>query len=326
MSRDGKDSAEVVRFMAQFAQLKHWSDDMPEDLSELAANDSSVKDLCTNLWWAADFLKSKERRSPALFAAPVDPSFLVAWRDYEARYESVLSEIWLGDLFAGLGDDANPAVRTHEPAQALKADLAWDNADSEAEDQAQGIEQAIAFARFNVEQDHRWDESQDAFVKRIESGVEAWERLAEETGFNLQGILRRRALIPFVLIPRKVAAKHGSIEKLSMLKNLQQAHDAFVYGAAYAAVALMRSIMESVLRDHYGAVGNDLSERIGNVRGRLPRGANDAALHRLRRLANAILHLDPQKDEGLPTMDDVQLEKEIVRLLFVLRALIERVD
>ena len=108
-----------------------------------------------------------------------------------------------------------------------------------------------------------------------------------------------------------------------MLKNLQQAHDAFVYGATYAALALMRSIMEAVLRDHYRVEGKDLSERIRNARGRLPRGASEPALNRLRKLANAILHLDRDKDEGLPTMDEVRLEKEIVSLLFVLRALIE---
>jgi hypothetical protein len=109
-----------------------------------------------------------------------------------------------------------------------------------------------------------------------------------------------------------------------MLKNLQQAHDAFVFGTTYAALALMRSIMEAVLRDHYRAEGKDLSERIYNAR-RLPTRANAAALHRLRRLANAILHLDPEKDEGLPSLDEVKLEKEIISLLFVLRALIEGV-
>ena len=108
-----------------------------------------------------------------------------------------------------------------------------------------------------------------------------------------------------------------------MLKNLQHAHDAFVYGATYAALTLMRSIMEAVLRDHYHAEGKDLSERIRNARGRLPRGANEAALHRLRKLANVILHLNREKDECLPTMDEARLEKEIVSLLFVLRALIE---
>ena len=88
----------------------------------------------------------------------------------------------------------------------------------------------------------------------------------------------------------------------------------------------MQSIAESVLRDHYCAEGKDLSERIRNARRRLPRGANEAALHRLRKLANAILHLDPEKDEGLPSMGEPQLEKEIVSLLCVLRALIEGVN
>jgi hypothetical protein len=110
-----------------------------------------------------------------------------------------------------------------------------------------------------------------------------------------------------------------------MLNNLQQAHDAFVYGATYAALALMRSITEAVLRDHYLADGSDLKERIRNAQSRLPPGASAAALHRLRKLTNAILHLDPAKNEGLSRMDDVRLEKEIVSLLFVLRALIEGV-
>ena len=108
-----------------------------------------------------------------------------------------------------------------------------------------------------------------------------------------------------------------------MLKNLQEAHDAFVFGATHAALALMRSIMEAVLRDHYRADGKDLSERNRNACHRLPPGANEEALHRLRKLANAILHLDREKDEGLLNMDEVRLEKEVVLLRFVLRALIE---
>ena len=168
--------------------------------------------------------------------------------------------------------------------------------------------------------------SQQGFIRRVQDGVAAWDRLEKDTGFDLRGVFRRRALVPFVLVPRQVAAKHGSAEKLSILKNLQQAHDAFVFGANYAALALMRSILEAVLRDHYDADGNDLKERIQHVRNRLPRGANEAALHRLRKLANAVLHLDREKDEGLPSMDEVRLEKEIVSLLFVLRALIEGVS
>ena len=127
--------------------------------------------------------------------------------------------------------------------------------------------------------------------------------------------------MPQLLPPRRLRVNLTGIR----CKNLQQAHDAFVFGATYAALALMRSIMEAVLRDHYRAEGKDLNDRIYNARSRLPPRANAAALHRLRRLANAILHLDPEKDEGLPSLDEVKLEKEIISLLFVLRALIEGV-
>lgn len=312
----GKDSAEVVEFMSLFARLKNWCDDASEELFDFAKSDSSVKDLCTQLADAAHVLQMNERRRRALFAAPVDPAFLTAWRDFEERYESVLSDIWLFNFL--------PEFLTGESNRTPKADWQWDIADSEAHEQAGGVEEAIDFAQFNADQEDRWVEQPD-FIERVEDGIAAWDRLKRDTGFDLRGVFRRRALVPFVLVPRQVAAKHGSAETLSMLKNLQQAHDAFVYGANYAALALMRSIMEAVLRDHYHADGKDLSVRIRNARRRLPPGASEVALHRLRKLANAILHLDREKDEGLPRMDEVRLEKEIVSLLFVLRALIEGV-
>jgi len=317
MSKPIKDSAELIEFMTLFTKLKDWSDDDPEGLFDFAAGDESVRDLCVKLSFAAHFLKMNERRARFLFAAPVDPAFLFAWRDYEERYESTLSRIW---LFHHL-----PELDYGEASLAPRADLQWDLADDEAADQSGGIREAIDFAQFNIEQEHRHDSFPDGFVETVEEGLAAWERLKTETGFDLRGVFRRRALVPFVLVPRQIASKQGNSEKLSLLKNLQQAHDAFVFGASYAALALMRSIMESVLRDHYHAEGADLSERIRKARHRLPSGANEAALHRLRKLANAVLHLDRERDEGLGKMDAARLEKEIVSLLFVLRALVEGV-
>jgi hypothetical protein len=115
----------------------------------------------------------------------------------------------------------------------------------------------------------------------------------------------------------------GGIDRHSMLANLRQAHHAFVFGAPLAALAMMRSIMESVLRDHYGAEGDDLNQRISNARHRLPPGASAAALQRLRKRANAVLHLDPAKASDLPPADTAEAEKEMVSLLLALRALIE---
>jgi hypothetical protein len=43
---------------------------------------------------AAERLHASEQRHRHLFAAPVDPKFLSAWRDFEARYEHVLAANW----------------------------------------------------------------------------------------------------------------------------------------------------------------------------------------------------------------------------------------
>ena len=162
----GKDSTEVVAFMTLFARLKDWGDDAPEKLFEFAKSDSSIKDLCTQVYFAAHYLKMNERRHRALFAAPVDPSFVVAWRDFEDRYETVLSSVWLVDILPELGRG--------EPPRTPKADLQWDNADDEAEQQSRGIQEAIDFAEFNSKQDWRWDDSprisQMAAPIRDESG------------------------------------------------------------------------------------------------------------------------------------------------------------
>jgi len=313
MMANNKDSGEVVKFMTLFARLKDWSDDDPESLTDLAREDEAVKNLCNALSWTAHYLRMNERRHRQLFAAPVDPKFLTAWRDFEQRFERALAGIWLADVF--------PEFEAGEPKRTSESELQWENTDHEAAEQSRAIENAIDFAYAQATQG--WNEFPDGFREGIEDGMAAWERVKRDAGFDLRGVFRRRELVPFVLVPRHVAAKQGSAEALSMLKNLEQAHDAFVFGAPYAGLALMRSVMEVLLRDHYRAEGKDLSECINHARQRLPRGANAAALHRLRKLANAILHLDSEKDEGLRKIETIQMEKEVVSLLFVLRALIE---
>jgi hypothetical protein len=316
MRSSGKDSSEVIKFMTLLAKLKGWSDDKPEDLAALAKENKALNTLCHQLSSAANSLKMNERRYRELFAAPVDPEFIIAWREFENRYQRVLTEICFEDIFGDILLELRPA----EQKRTSDADVRWGMADEDAAKQELAIEGAIEFAHDQVTQD--WREFQEGFRESIEDGIAAWTRLKCDTGFDLRGIFRRRALIPFVLVPRHVAAQHGSAEKLSMLTNLQQAHDAFVFGAPFAALALMRSLTEAVLRDRYGAQGKSLEERINSCTN-LPRGAGIAALHRLRNLANAILHLRAKKDEGLPKVEPLQLEKEIVSLLFVLRALIE---
>lgn len=239
-----KDSDDVIEFMSLFVKLKDLSDDDPNRLPDLANADAAVRGLCERLSWAAWRLQISERRYRHLFVAPVDPKFINAWRDFEDRYQRVLIDLVIEDLFSGLEE-----VETTPLAE---ADLQWEFANVEATQQAGAIERAIDFAHDQATQDWRNFDDEGEFRESIEDGKAAWKRLEREAGFDLRGVFRRRSLIPFVLVPTHVSDKHGSAEVVSLLKSLQQAHEAFIFGTPFAALALMRAIMEAVLRDYYG--------------------------------------------------------------------------
>ena len=156
-----------------------------------------------------------------------------------------------------------------------------------------------------------------------------WETLKHQSGLDLRGILRRRALIPFILFPQHVSARLSSTDLPSIYQNLRQAHEAFVFGIPFAALALMRSVMEMVVRDHYGGSGDTLEALIKSVTSQFQGSVNATRLKKLKQLANATLHANKenreqwQSAEKLYSKDRRDFELEIVSLLLVLRALIE---
>ncbi len=259
-------------------------------------------------------LQSYEKLNQDNFTGPVDPNFASEWRDYEARYASVLNDVWFGQYFEFL--DKNSSMNKNW------LDNDWDNADFEANQLSINIETAFEYTQQQLENDRHIDIDPDGEY-RIQDGIDSWEKLKRSTRFNFQNIMRKRSLIPFVLMTREVTSKYGNTKKLSMIRNLQEAQDAFIFGANYASIAMMRSIVESVIRDHYKIDGKNLKERIQNLIEKFPNEQYLVSLDRLRKLANSILHLD--NDEGISLLPDAEkeLEKEILRHLIVIRRLIE---
>lgn len=313
MSALGKDSSEVIEFMSLFAKLKSQQGISPETLLETAKSDPAINECCMQLWAAASQLKTNERSRRELFTGPVDPKFIESWREFEKQYEFILCKIWYENELPELA----PIVKYPPPSHS-KYDIANVNARMEA----RGIRSALDFAFHNADDDGRWIGHED-FIEEIKEGIAAWDRLEQQIGFDLEGVFRRRALIPFVLVPRHVSDRHGNAEKTSLFKNLAEAHGAFIYGSIGGALALMRSILEAVMIKHYKAEGSNLSERINNVQHRLPRSASPDSLHRLRMRANDVLHLSGEGHKRRPRVDQEALEREIVRHLLALRALIE---
>jgi len=162
-----KDSNEVVEFMTLFTRLKELCDDRPDRLKDVAASDPSVSDFCGDLFFAADALECKERRHQSLLASPVDPRFISAWRDYQSRYDQIVSNIGLSTLLADIELD-----KYSEGIGPAHADQKWSVEDNEADEQAGAIWEAIDFAR-NYNEVHP-EFAGDDWGLVLQNGVDAW--------------------------------------------------------------------------------------------------------------------------------------------------------
>ena len=74
-------------------------------------------------------------------------------------------------------------------------------ASADAVSQSAAIETAIDHAQSDVE----LKIVEGTYRETIEDGVAAWDQLKRDTGFDLRGVFRRRQLIPFVFLPRRVS-------------------------------------------------------------------------------------------------------------------------
>lgn len=322
-----KDAAEVVRFMARFARLKAFVDDDPTDLVNDAIRDESVRDLCADLSWDAFALAMVERDRPELFVGPVDPAFIAAWRDYQNRYEDAVDWISGCVLVAGLAGENNnlEGLLAKDRPPTVTAGDRWSYADEEAAEAIRKIDGAVDFAKDQIDQADRWSEDQEGWIGEVSDGVIAWTNLLHKAGIDLRGMLRRRALVPFVLVPRKVANQQGSSDRTALLRNLKEAQDAFVRGTLVASAVLLRATVEVALKEHYRSIGKDLNERINSVRGKLPFGVTVRELHELRELANFLLHEPKLASQTAIGSGDAATEIKIASLLVTVRALIEGV-
>jgi hypothetical protein len=98
VASEAKDHEHVARFLSLYANLRDMSDDDAVHVQELAKGDEGFRKVCLDLSWVAGLLRTAERDQWPLYAAPVDPKFVSAWRDFEERFGSVLAGIFLEDL------------------------------------------------------------------------------------------------------------------------------------------------------------------------------------------------------------------------------------
>jgi len=316
------DSPEVQGFMVAFQRLRNLVDSTPEVIAKEALDNRRLRDLCLDVRFCAITLKEKERSRRELFVSSTNPAFIAAWRDYELNYSGPVGEA-ASILFTGEGfwdDTETAAPSVPSPAMPEQSfETRWKETADAALRNANQVNGAIEEARIAI--DAFPGDSRD-YENSIQDGIAAWNCLADEVGFDLAGVFRRRDLTPFIMIPRHVSRPHGTAEPLSLLTLLQQAQEAVIYGVPFAAIALMRAILEVLLKENYCGTGTELSELINTARA-LPQTVPPARLHSLRKLANNILHFNKPYFTSERT-SDLAIEREIISHLSSLQTLIEQ--
>lgn len=316
------DSEEVIIFCDLFSRIQTCCQDNPEKLIQISQLDNKLKETCLQLAKIAKVIRSKERSIPQSFAAPVNPNFIINWRDFDRRYAylSIFDEFSFSLECQGDDDQEISSKKIQE-----RFSNQYENAEFDAKMASYTINEAIKFSHEqldDIDEDYRDDEGSN-FRDVIIRGINYWEELNNCIGLDLEGVFRRRGLVPFVLFPRHIANQIEGLDKALVYRLLYEAQNAFVFGSSFASLALMRSIIELILRDFYKVTGTKLDELIQNARNALPTEANKTILTRLRLEANAILHSDHDELKRKMNRDHIGLEKEIVRLLHAVRSLIE---
>lgn len=326
MIREGRNSAAVVKFMADFTNLKRLMDgEAPGSLTSAATQDTGLEQIANSLYFNYEFAL---KPVPGRMISSVDTAFTVAFREYEESWAEPVSDVVLGDLFVGLFDQSAAKPNGNTPSShihRLRGD--WEFADVKSKAIVNAIGSAVDQISYEASEDDGLA-FEPEFIDLIQEAKEEWDALLPRYEIDVAGMLRRRALLPEVLVPQHVLDQ----AKGKPLETLKAAQNAFVVGSNQAAIPLMRAVIESIIEMYPRTKAPDrekgLPGKINVARElpiSLPHGApNTISLINIVNRANEVLH-DLEDGIGKRLGGQIDREIEMQRLFLILRNLIERV-
>ncbi|MBZ0123712.1 MAG: hypothetical protein K8F31_07475 [Roseovarius sp.] len=310
-------SPEVHEFLTLFRSVKEQCGDEPARIEWLIENKDRFRALCNKLHYSASLLKSHERRRRELYIENVAVDFREAWRDFEERFEDSVNPLArLLDVDLGL-PDSHPTTEENSIPKSKIEDY-WDLLDDEAAAFAVGFSDALSEQEDRLENRRELDGSASTEDFLMQEGLDGWREL-EKAGVDIRGIFRRRKLCPVFLLPPEtndINYADGSYRKL-----LTATQNAFVYGVFPACSALLRTNLEAILQDIYGAKGDGLKNKIISVKEVL----SDELFRRvllIKTTADDILHGNKAAKSNYT--NDPQLEIRLLQGMETVRELLEK--
>jgi len=134
---------EVIFFCDLFSRIQRCCQDNPEKLIQISRFDNKLKETCLQLAEIVKFIRSKERSFPEAFTAPVNPNFIIKWRDFDRRYAylSIFDEFSFS--LEDQGDD-DPKISSKKIEERFSKQ--YENAEFNAKMASYFINEAIKFS------------------------------------------------------------------------------------------------------------------------------------------------------------------------------------
>lgn len=171
-------------------------------------------------------------------------------------------------------------------------------------------------------------ESICAALERIDDNQGYWKDyvreildLLNDKAFDLEKFLKFKMLEGKILLPRETKIRHQNKNIKSIEIYLDQSVRAYCAVSPAGAFALLRSIIESLLREHFEATGSDLASYINSAKGFTAFERNK--MHNLRKDANSVLH-DPSILENF-LESPAELDAKFFNYWYLIRNLIEKI-
>ena len=124
--------------------------------------------------------------------------------------------------------------------------------DPEEDDAYEDLVGVLQYARDRVES-AKMGGVDDAYpVSFFRKGVGAWDFYRDTTGVDMEGIASPWKKVPNFFVPLHVIESYGHPECRSLIRLLNDAVGAYVFGAHTAAIAMCRAVCEDVLKQCFG--------------------------------------------------------------------------
>ena len=294
---------EGTLFLVAFDKLRSLTDNSPAFLDANWRDRDDLKNLCRELDGYRRIFGAAEEWTHVAFTAHVPAAASKARRDFEARWQQLVTNIADHDFWALFGEEfLSQFLDAETLSDPLGKDIvAWQ---SGARNDAANIEYAFQYLlnQRSLDEDDDFD-----WVDETQS---SWDRLIRVVGLDLRGIFWRRSSLPHILFPSHVSNQYGP-ERTSIYRRLHDAERAFIFGAYLAALAMQRSVLEQLLERHWNADRGHPSEA------HFADQSQSSRAHRLWKLGNEALHRD------IDRLKNDEIEREVIKNFMLLRELIE---